>query len=221
MVLDFLTVGKIYIETIYKVKNNHIYKIKERITGECLHTAINGSFLGAKTGIMASVGKDSYGITDLLETYKVDYSDLILSKKRTGRIIHLNKEYIFEGANELLELDSAVLKKTKIIHISDDRELAEKLVNMDKKPFLTSTLDVKADIIFSEEEGPGKRIILGDKITFEKGNFDVTITKENRAAFIAGFLTQYAKTQKLKPSIQYAISAVDKCKKRRKGGSHG
>ncbi|HEC95544.1 MAG TPA: hypothetical protein ENI50_00800, partial [Euryarchaeota archaeon] len=69
MKLDFLTVGRIYIETLYRIKDSQITEFKEKLTGECLSIAINGSVLKAKTGIVACVGRDAYGITELLERY--------------------------------------------------------------------------------------------------------------------------------------------------------
>jgi hypothetical protein len=220
MKLDFLTVGKIYIETLYRTKNSQITEFKEKLTGECLNIAINGSILRAKTGILACVGRDAYGVTELLEKYGVDYSSLILSNEKTGRIVNLKKKYLFEGANRLLKFDPSILEKTKIIHVCDDLTIAKKVEGMNTKCILSSSLDIKADIIFSKKEGPGNRILLGKKIKFKDKIFDTKFKKKGKSAFIAGFLTRYSKTQSFDSSLGYAISAMKACKNEILGGSN-
>jgi len=208
MKLDFLTVGRIYIESLYKIKDSQITEFKEKLTGECLSIAINGSVLKAKTGIVACVGRDAYGITELLERYNVDYSNLILSNEKSGRIVNLGKKYIFEGANKFLKLDPDILERAKIIHVCDDLEIAKKVMKMNKKCILSSSLDTEADIIFSEKEGTGNRILLGEKIRFKNKTFDTKFKKKNKSAFIAGFLARYCKTQSFDSSLRYGISWV-------------
>lgn len=218
MKLDFLTIGKIYIESLYKIKNSRITEFKEKLTGECLNIAINGSVLKAKTGIVACVGRDAYGITELLERYNVDYSNLLLSNEKSGRIVNLGKKYIFEGANKFLKLDPDILENTKIIHVCDDLEIAKKIMKMNKKCILSSSLDTEADIIFSEKEGTGNRILLGEKIRFKNKTFDTKFKKKNKSAFIAGFLARYCKTQSFDSSLRYGISAMNACKNEILGG---
>jgi hypothetical protein len=210
--LDILTIGKIYTESRYTVKGSQIVGIKERFTGEYLHVAINGRILKAKTGIVAAVGNDAYGITELLERYDVEYSDLILSKEKTGRVIRMDNRYVFEGANKFLTVTPALVKKAKIVHVSDDPKMVQEIMKMDTRCILSTSLETEADIIFSEEDGPGNRIILGEKIRFGGKAYDAKLKKGGKSAFIAGFLTRYAKTQKADSSMRYALSAMNACK---------
>jgi len=221
MKLDFITIGNIYIETFYNTENSRIIDFKERIRGDCLNIAINGSILKAKTGIVASVGRDAYGITELLEKYSIDYSNLILSKEKTGRIIKVNKEYIFEGANKFLSFEPEVLKKTRIIHVCDNVSIAKKIMMMERNCILSTSLETEADIIFSAKEGPGTRIVLGEKIKFGDKVYDADFRKKGKSVFIAAFLTRYSKTQNFDSSIRYGISAMKASKNEILGDSNG
>ncbi|MEA1993377.1 MAG: hypothetical protein U9N35_03135 [Euryarchaeota archaeon] len=211
MKLDFVTVGNIYRESSYGTEGSKITDLKEKLTGDCLDIAVKGASSNAKTGILASVGQDAYGITTLLKKHGVDYTGLILSNEKTGRIIHLDKKYVYNGANRLLRLNPSILQKTRLIHVSDNLEIAGKLMKIDKC-FLSTSLDTEADLLFSEEEGPGNRIVFGKNVKFGEMVFDVEIEKKDRTSFIAGFLAKYSKTQKFKSSIKSGISAVKACK---------
>jgi sugar/nucleoside kinase (ribokinase family) len=238
--MDLVIIGVINIHTIMRTRlkadiTNPVSEYTEKFSGSALHIAVNASLLGAKVGIISSVGRDAVGLMDVLRRYSIDYSHIVLSAEKNANFIELNtsnRHYTlyYQGAATDLhteKIEPEYLKKAKIIHICfPDQKLTKHIVNLAKKEDILTSVDATfseadADIVFTERKkgGKGKTTIVTD---FKKGILcngkevpvfrDDTYYEEGvKDAFIAAFLTRYMKSEHLENAALYGSCAAYLC----------
>jgi sugar/nucleoside kinase (ribokinase family) len=234
--MDLVVIGTITLHSIIKTTlkqgvTNEVTEYTEKFSGSTLHVALNASILGNNVGVIAPVGRDAVGLMDILKRYKVDYSHIVLSAKKSPNymeVITSSRHYIlyYEGSAQDLLVESIkkeYIRKAKAVHVCfPDIQVTEYIVDTAKKEGVLTSVDTEcadtdADIVFCEKESgySGIEIVTdfehgvtcdGDKIPVFKN--DIYHEKGVKDAFIAGFLTRYIKSEHVKNAALYGACSA-------------